>query len=496
MRLNKTRLTRFTITAALALASILTFASAALGAPDVVDPQWATTGSGFTHKNAMAKAIQIAANRSGTNWVDPIAVDRAIYPDTVFKDNIDHNANWWGSYPSYYNKNWGSRFGNPQGKVQSYYNEVVKDLRAGDRVGASKAMGYLSHYLIDINGPLHTQESKTEDNALHTNLESDASKSSYGSYISDNGYQYYGGHSSPSALTVANANSSHDYYSSLVNTYASHGFNSTVRDIEGHNFNRGVNSIADLIQSAQADADAVTAVIDSISPSACTTGTPIKFTGHGTDPMGHNIAETRWRSSRDGALSTGSVFTTSTLTMGIHNIHFIVRCDGPKWSAETFRPIVIGAENTKPRAVYRFFNMHTGVHFYTASEQEMLTVRNTLASTYNLEGVAYALDTSSTVNTAPLHRFFDRTKGVHFMTADENERATIVNTLGDKFSYDGIVAYVAKTPTDSSPIYRFYNFKKDVHFYTASLAERDMVIAKLGETYRYEGLSYYYDPPW
>ena len=488
---------RWTVLATVGCSLAILIASAipAWGAPETYDLEWSKRGPGATHQWAMAKAIYIAETH-GVGWVDDVALERSGYPDSIFGDHIDHNANWWGSYPSYYDSSWGNRFGNPQGKVQTFYERTVSALRSGDRIEASKNIGYMSHYLLDINGPLHTQESRTETRELHGGIEDDAAARDFSGYITDDGFQYYGGFASPSALTVADATETHEYYSDLVGTYDDHGFNSTVKDIEGVNLNRGINSIADLIQSAWADADQVTAVIDSISPSACTTGTTIQFKGHGVDLMGHGIAETKWRSNRDGALSTGSAFSTSTLSMGIHNIYFKVRCNGPNWSAESFRPIVIGAENTKPRAVYRFFNVHTGVHFYTASEAEMLTVRNTLASTYNLEGIGYALDTSSTANTAPLHRFFDRKKGVHFMTADENEKETIINTLGDKFSYDGIVAYVSKTPTGAGTVYRFYNFRKDVHFYTASITERDMVIAKLGETYRYEGEGYYYDPPW
>ena len=486
---------RFTITALCTLAFVFALAAPALAIPDIYTPQWGISGSGMTHRNAMAKAMQIAGAR-GAGWVDSIAIDRAVYPDVVFKDNIDHNYNHFGGARSYYNSSWGSDFGNPQGKVQMYYNAAVANLRAGDRIGASKNIGYLSHYLIDINGPLHTQESATENNALHTDLEADASGASYGSYIHDDGYQYYGGHSSPSSLTVANATSAHAYYSDLVSTYHSHGFNSHVHDIEGVNFNRGVNSIADLIQSVQNDADSVTAVIDSVSPSSSTSDQPVAFAGHGADSL-HSMAEWRWRSSINGALATVPAFTTSALKVGIHNIYFIVRCNGPKWSAETFTPYVVGAVGTKPLPVYRFLNRKTNVHFYTASEAERRTVQTTLASTYALEGVAYALDTSATANSSPLYRFFDKKRGVHFYTASETEKNTVLNTLGDIYQYDGVVTYISLTPeAGTQPVYRFYNFKKGVHFYTASLAERNMVVAKLGETFRYEGIAYHFQPPW
>ncbi len=120
---------------------------------------------------------------------------------------------------------------------------------------------------------------------MHGGIEHAAADTDLSGYVTDDGYQYYGGYSSPSALTVANATASHEYYSDLVNTYDDHGFNSHVRDIEGVNLNRGINSIADLIQSAQNDADSVTAVIDSVSPSSSTSDQPVAFSGHGADPM-------------------------------------------------------------------------------------------------------------------------------------------------------------------------------------------------------------------
>jgi hypothetical protein len=134
------------------------------------------------------------------------------------------------------------------------------------------------------------------------------------------------------------------------------------------------------------------------------------------------------------------------------------------------------------------------VHFYTASEAEKTNVVDTLSSTYSLEGVAYSLDTSSAANTAPLYRFYNVKKGVHFYTASEEERDTLLNTMGDVYRYDGVACNISLTPTGSQPVYRFYNLKKGVHFYTASLAERDSVESRLSGTYRYEGVAYYYAP--
>ncbi len=171
-------------------------------------------------------------------------------------------------------------------------------------------------------------------------------------------------------------------------------------------------------------------------------------------------------------------------------------CGEGMWSPEVGTWLVVGAAGTKPQAVYRFYNPTTGVHFYTASEAEKNSVAARLSSTFSFEGVAYAPDTSAPANNAPLYRFYDFTRGVHFYTASETEKSRVQSTLGGVYRYEGVAFNVSLTPTGGRPVYRFYNFKKGVHFYTASLAERDMVVAKLGETFRYEGVAYHYVRAW
>ena len=41
------------------------------------------------------------------------------------------------------------------------------------------------------------------------------------------------------------------------------------------------------------------------------------------------------------------------------------------------------------------------------------------------------------------------------------------------------------------PVYRFYNIRTGVHFYTASEAEKSSVVARLGTIYRLEGVAFY-----
>jgi lysyl endopeptidase len=51
----------------------------------------------------------------------------------------------------------------------------------------------------------------------------------------------------------------------------------------------------------------------------------------------------------------------------------------------------VSLDPTGATPVYRFYNMRTGAHFYTASEAEMISVRDNLRSAYRLEGIGYYL---------------------------------------------------------------------------------------------------------
>jgi hypothetical protein len=82
------------------------------------------------------------------------------------------------------------------------------------------------------------------------------------------------------------------------------------------------------------------AIIDSISPNRVDKGTAIYFKGHGTDRDG-KIVSYGWQSSLDGELSTSATFSTSTLSVGTHNIYFRVQDDDGEWSIETSRQLTI-----------------------------------------------------------------------------------------------------------------------------------------------------------
>ena len=93
--------------------------------------------------------------------------------------------------------------------------------------------------------------------------------------------------------------------------------------------------------------------------------------------------------------------------------------------------------------VYRFYNVKTGTHFYTASEAEKNNVIVTLSLTYRLEGIAYYVNTTNPDNGDPLYRFYNAKKGVHFYTASEAEKNNVLATLSSTYRLESVGFYLA-----------------------------------------------------
>jgi hypothetical protein len=140
--------------------------------------------------------------------------------------------------------------------------------------------------------------------------------------------------------------------------------------------------------------------------------------------------------------------------------------------------------------VYRFFQLKTGSHFYTASEEEMQKTMDTLSKTYRFEGVGFQLDTTAPTMVAPLYRFFNVKTGVHFFTASSEERDDIMAKYPTIYHYEG-VAYKVSKDTADAPVYRFFNKKAKSHFYTSSETEMQNTRDNLSSTFTFEGIGYY-----
>ncbi|MGD1922114.1 MAG: hypothetical protein ACFCAD_26400 [Pleurocapsa sp.] len=150
--------------------------------------------------------------------------------------------------------------------------------------------------------------------------------------------------------------------------------------------------------------------------------------------------------------------------------------------------------------VYRFFRTDTQTQFYTTEEVERDVVLETLPQ-YELEGISFVgvappAEEEDITGISPVYRFFNTSTGVHLYTADENEKTFVEENL-DNYVAEGTPYYGYDTQVEGTiPLYRFYNESLDAHFYTPSIEERDIFI----ESPDYEpegsdtGIAFYVEP--
>jgi len=145
--------------------------------------------------------------------------------------------------------------------------------------------------------------------------------------------------------------------------------------------------------------------------------------------------------------------------------------------------------------VWRFYNMRTRTHFYTADATEHDRVINTLSSIYRLEGITYNVNTANPQNCSPLWRFYNKVNGSHFYTADPAEMARIRATMTSTYSYEGPAYNVCLTNVAGcTTVWRFFNVRTGTHFYTADAVEKANVMATLGAIYHLDGPAFYLVP--
>ena len=191
--------------------------------------------------------------------------------------------------------------------------------------------------------------------------------------------------------------------------------------------------------------------------------------------------------------AAGTAFTVSGF--GSHTIQFWSVDAKGNTEARKTASFEIVERLMPPTPIYRFFNMATGSHFYTASESERDTVMAMQRSTYRLDGMAFSVNSLNPDNNAPLYRFFNKVNGSHFYTASAAEKARVEDEFEDTYSYDGPAYNVCSTPVAGAiTVWRFYNKTNGSHFYTTSAAEKASVQANLKATYSLDGAAYYLAP--
>jgi len=199
-------------------------------------------GNGFgTHDWVLYEANQLAEGE-GYFWLRTGAALRTTDdPDTRLHDTYHHVYDVWGT-----------TYGDAPDRVQALFTRAVRQIRDDRPRAASRTFGLLAHYYADICNPTHTDSSGREDrmHARHesaTNTRTDA-RNENDSWVKPGDVQVRSGARGPAKRAATWA---HQYYATLVKTYAANGWTSTNAAITRKCLSRAVNDLADLIVSAR-----------------------------------------------------------------------------------------------------------------------------------------------------------------------------------------------------------------------------------------------------
>jgi len=181
---------------------------------------------------------------------------------------------------------------------------------------------------------------------------------------------------------------------------------------------------------------------------------------------------------------------------------YTFNASGPGWEVVSEDDVVVESDVTKDftldtqfeQAVYRFLNMHGGVYFFSANDQEFMNTYASLARSYHYEGIAYlvAVGTQETLEDyVPLYRFYNFKQGVHFYTSSETEMNN-VKKFPNMYRYEG-VAYMVRNDGVGVPVLRYYNPRRNIHFYTVNSSEMGFTTlqSRLPDAYHFEGIAFY-----
>ena len=157
----------------------------------------------------------------------------------------------------------------------------------------------------------------------------------------------------------------------------------------------------------------------------------------------------------------------------------------------------IGAPQSVPpglQTVWRFRSVTTfGSYLWTADPAEKAAIIASGAKAWSYEGPAFEIDTSDALNSTVLWRFRNKKTGTYFYTADEAEKANLVNNQSATWALEGPAWDVSAVQT-TMPVWRFRCLKSTGYLWTDAPAEKATIENTLKSTWKFEGVAYYIAP--
>ena len=157
-----------------------------------------------------------------------------------------------------------------------------------------------------------------------------------------------------------------------------------------------------------------------------------------------------------------------------------------------FNAVSPAARDPAVTTVYRFFDQNDGTHFFTASDSEASSLMGTRTDlSYEGIGLRGYADASASPASEAVFRFFNLADGTHFYTASTTERDAILTTKADAMKFEGIAFYENATPQgNDSAVYRFFDTSHGTHLFTQSSSERANIISTRPDLVS-EGIAFY-----
>ena len=152
------------------------------------------------------------------------------------------------------------------------------------------------------------------------------------------------------------------------------------------------------------------------------------------------------------------------------------------------KPMTAGAEIS----IYRFFNTADGTHFFTASATEAASISATRTDlAYEGVGLSGYATADASPSSEAVFRFFDMTDGTHFYTASTSERDALQAAPSSNMTFEGTAFYEDATPqAGDTAVYRFFDTAHGTHLFSSSASEKANILATRPDLVS-EGIAFY-----
>lgn len=222
------------------------------------------------------------------------------------------------------------------------------------------------------------------------------------------------------------------------------------------------------------------AAILSSATAGTTTGVlhPVEPGSTGAVAATSSVVETSANHTTDGATAVSTITAptaaaTADIAAPATSTQAVV---GNTTLAPEVAPAVSATANSTPsgvehlNGVYRFYDTHTGDHFYTMSSAEKAQIQQTMPW-FTLEGTPWATPAKG-ADTVDVFRFLDTSSNTHFFTTSVSERDQIIKTALS-YHYEGVAfeAYADASAPASMTLERFYNTQTGEHHFAGSAEE-------------------------